>query len=136
MFLVLTVLFLYLAFKNSIGNVTEILNLLDKENYTGAELRDNYRALVEKWGEWELVGEDSAGIIVRYVDIRNALFSGMMIMFATLSVIFFVCAIVFGKIVFPMLAKHYEETNGELVDIATLKSAEQINEISKRKEWF
>ena len=113
------------------------MSLLDKENYTAAEVRDNYQALVEKWGEWELVGENSAGIAIRYVDIRSALFSGLMITFSTLSVIFFVCAIVFGKIMFPMLAKHYENTNTELVDMATLKSAEQINEISKsRKEWF
>ena len=137
LFLGLTLLFLCLAFKNSIGNVTEVLGLLDKENHSAAEVRENYQALVEKWGEWELVGENSAGIAIRYVDIRSALFSGLMITFTTLSIVFFLCAIIFGKIIFPMLAKHYESTNGELVDMATLKSAEQIDAISKsRKEWF
>lgn len=126
-----------LAFKNSVGNVTEILAALDKENYTALELQENYQSLVARWGEWELVGENSAGLAIRYVDVRNALFSGMMITYTTFCAIFFVCAIVFGKIVFPMLAKHYENTNTELVDMATLKSAEQINQISKsRKEWF
>lgn len=113
------------------------MDLLDKENYTATELRSNYQSLVEKWGEWELVGENTAGLAIRYVDIRSALFSGSMIIFVILSAVFFVCAIVFGKIMFPLLSKHYENTNAELVDMATLKSAEQINEMSKsRKEWF
>lgn len=110
---------------------------MDKETYNAAELRDNYQMLVAKWGEWELLGEHSAIFAIRYVDVGNAMFSGLMITYTTLCSIFFVCAIVFGKIVFPLLGKHYENTNTELVDMATLKSAEQINEISKtRKEWF
>lgn len=117
--------------------MTEILNLLDKETYSASELRDNYQSLVSKWGEWELVGENSAGLAIRYVDVRNALFSGLMMTYTTLASVFLVCAIVFGKIVCPMLAKHYENTNTELVDMATLKSAEQIDKITKtRKEWF
>lgn len=135
--LIMTILFASLAFRNSVGNITEILNMLSKDNYTTAELQENYAALVEKWGEWELVGENSAGLVVRYVDVGNALFSGLMMTFATLTLIFLISAIILGKIVFPLLAKHYKDTNDELVDMATLKSAEQIDVISKsRKEWF
>ena len=84
-----------------------------------------------------MVGENSAGLVIRYVDVGNALFSGLMITFTTLTIISLVGAIIFGKIVFPLLAKHYKDTNGELVDMATLKSASQIDTMAKsRKEWF
>ena len=112
--------------------------MLDKEKYTGEELKENYLALVEKWGEWEIVGRDSAGFVVRYVDIGNAFFSELMIINIILSCFFFVCAVLFGKIVFPFMAKHYDDVNDELVDMAALKSAAQIDELTKtqKKEWF
>ena len=122
--------------RNSVGNIVEILDLLDKDKYSGTELESNYAYLVDKWGEWEIVGAGSAGLVIRYVDVGRALFSGLMITFSTLTIIFFCVAIVFGKIVFPLLAKHFENSNKEMVDLATLKSATQIDEITKRKEWF
>lgn len=137
LFLILAIIFFSLALRHSVGNITDILTLLDKDTHTAVELRENYKHLVEKWGEWELVGENAAGLVVRYVDVGNALFSGLMITFSTLAIVFFSCAVVFGKIVFPLLAKHYKNTNDELVDVATLRSAEQINNMTKtRKEWF
>lgn len=124
--------------KNSVGNITEILSQLDKSIYSETQIQENYKALIERWGEWEIIGENSAGLVVRYVDIGNALFSGLMIIFSTLTVISLCLGIVFGKIVFPALKRHYENSNTEMVDLATLKSATQINEISKKakKEWF
>ena len=124
--------------KNSVGNVTEILDLLDDDKWSGQEIEQNYAALVEKWGEWEIIGKDGAGIVVRYVDVRNAMFSGLAITFGALALISLVIAIVFGKIVFPLLKKHYDNTNEELVDVATLQSAAQINEMHKNKKegWF
>lgn len=130
--------------KNSIGNITEILTALDKEKWTGEELQENYAYLVEKWGEWEIVGEGAAGIIVRYVNIGNALFSGLAITFAMATFISFVIAVVFGKIIFPLLRNHYKNSNDELVDVATLQSAAQIDKMTKskhlekgeKKEWF
>lgn len=124
--------------ENSVGNVIEILDKLDKTKYSGEQLETNYKYLVDKWGEWEIVGANSAGLVVRYVDVGKALFSGLMITFSTLTVVSFSLAIVFGKIVFPLLAKHFENNNNEMVDLATLKSATQIDEISKKtkKEWF
>ena len=115
--------------------MTEILNLLDKKKYSGTEILQNYQYLIDKWGEWELIGEGNAGLVIRYVNIGNALFSGLMITFSTLSIVFLSSAIIFGKIVFPCLEKHYNSSNESLVDMATLKSAAQIDELSK-KEWF
>ena len=123
--------------KNSIGNITEILNMLDKDVYNAEEIRQNYQMLIDKWGEWEIIGENSAGVVVRYVDIGNALFSGLAITFMSLTFIMFVLAIMFGKIIFPLLSKHYKNLNDELVDVATLQSAKQINDMTKnKKEWF
>lgn len=134
-FLLLAIIFFYLTVENSVGNITEILNLLNKDNYSGIELEQNYAYLTEKWGEWEIIGAGSAGLVIRYVDVGNALFSGLMMTFSTLTVLSLCIAIVFGKMVFPMLAKHFRDNNDEMVDLATLKSATQIDQMSK-KEWF
>jgi hypothetical protein len=128
-------LFLCLAARNSVGNIIEILSLLDKDTHSGIEVTQNYAYLVNKWGEWQIV-DGGAGISIKYIDIGNAMFSGLMITFSTLTLITLVAAIVLGKIMFPLLAKHYKNCNEEMVDMATLTSASQINEISKRKEWF
>ena len=128
-----------MMFQNSIGNITEILHLLDSEIYSGEEITEHYKMLVEKWGEWEIIGADSSGLVVRYVDIRNALFSGMMILYAFLAGLSFVLAIVFGKLIFPSLSKYYTANNSEMVDMATLKSAAKIEKMTKnkdKKEWF
>lgn len=121
--------------KNSVGNVTEILDLLDKNVYGKEQLAVNYQKLVEKWGEWEIVGAGNAGLVIRYVNIGNALFSGLMITFSVFTVTSFVLAILLGKIVFPLLSKHFANMNEEMVDMATLRSASQIDKLSK-KEWF
>lgn len=92
--------------------------------------------LVEKWGEWEIIGADSAGLVVRYVDIRNALFSGLMITYMILCIVSFVLAFLLGKIVLPTMRKYYETNNDEIVDMATLKTAAKIDEKINKKEWF
>lgn len=124
--------------QNSVGNITEILHLLDKDIYTGEEIAEHYAYLVDKWGEWEIVGADSAGLVIRYVDIRNALFSGLMITYTVLTVVSVILSIVLGKIIFPQFAKVFTDNNDELVDVATLKSAQKIDEITQKskKEWF
>lgn len=112
--------------------------MLDKDKYSGEQIAEHYAQLVEKWGEWEIVGEGTAGLVIRYVDVGNAMFSGLMITFCVLTTISFVLSIILGKIVFPVLAKHYQNDNDEMVDLATLKSASQINDMAKTKrgEWF
>lgn len=135
--LTLTIFFLCLTLRNSVGNVIEILDLLDTDTHTGIEIENNYDFLIKRWGEWEIT-TGASGLHVRYVNVGNALFSGLMITFSTISIICFAAGIIFGKIVFPLLAKHYKSTNDEMVDLATLKSASQINELSNKskKEWF
>lgn len=118
------------------GNVTEITHLLDAEVYNGQEIAEHYQMLIDKWGEWEIVGADGAGLVIRYVDIRNALFSGTMIIYAFLAGISFVLAIILGKLVFPSLSKYYETNNTEMVDMATLKTAAKIEKHENKKEWF
>ena len=131
-FLVLTFIFLTFMVRNSIGNITEILHELDSDIHTGEEIIANYKILAERWGEWEIVGAS-----VRYIDIGNALFSGLMIIYSTLSMVSISLALILGKIIFPLLKKYYENTNEEMVDLATLKSASQIEELTKKKkEWF
>lgn len=125
--------------ENSIGNVTEILNLLDKDKYTGEEIAEHYAYLVEKWGEWEIVGANNAGLVIRYVDVRNAMFSGLMVTFTVLTIVSIAVNFILTKVVFPQLIKMYTKNNDELVDVATLKSAAKIDEIVKNKEtkeWF
>lgn len=122
--------------KNSLGNVTEILSLLDEDKYTGKEIQTHYAELVARWGEWEIVGEGSAGLVVRYVDIGNALFSNMMVTYGVFAIISLCIAFIFGKIIFPVLAKHFQETNAEMVDVATLQSASKIEKMSKKEGWF
>jgi hypothetical protein len=125
--------------QNSVGNIIEILNLLDEDVYTEDQLVDNYLYLTEKWGEWEIIGENRVGLVIRYVDVGNALFSGLMITYMSLTVASFVFALLVGKLIFPLLSKMYKNANDEMVDMATLTSAGQIEEMAKSKkkeEWF
>lgn len=130
---VLTCIFCILAFENSVGNVIEILDLLDTKTYNDVEIENNYNMLVSKWGEWQI---GTRGISARYINVANALFSGLMVVYVSLTIAAFLSAIVFGKIVFPSLSKMYKNRNEEMVDLATLKSAGQIDKIAKSKEWF
>lgn len=119
--------------------MVEIINLLDKDTYNEVELQENYKYLIDKWGEWEIIGASQAGLVVRYVDIGNAFFNSIMKIFLVLTVFCFCAALFLGKVLFPALSKYYATNNEELVDMATLKSAAQIDEISKKKdkkEWF
>lgn len=115
--------------------------MLDKDVYNAEQIAENYKLLVEKWGEWEIVGADSVGLVIRYVDIRNALFSGLMITYTILCVVSLVLAVVIGKILFPQLSKSFVSNNDELVDMTTLQNAQKIDEMAKKqkenkKEWF
>lgn len=128
--------------KNSIGNITEILDLLDEKVYNNEQLAENYRYLVDKWGEWEMRG-DAGGLGVRYVDVGRALFSKLMITYLCVSASMLCLSLILGKLVFPLLAKMYKDANDEMVDMATLTSASKIEEISKRSKktnkeggWF
>lgn len=103
------------------------------------ELQTNYQYLIDKWGEWEIVGEGMSGLVIRYVNVGNALFSGLMVTFSILSVVSLLIAVLFGKIILPLLSKHFSGSNEEMVDLATLKSATQIDKMTeqaKKGGWF
>ena len=80
---------LLLAIKNSFGNIAEIVDLLDSKKYNGDELRSNYEYLIAKYGEW-VIGTGGQGFTITFVNIGNALFSGLMILNCFLFLIFLV----------------------------------------------
>ena len=135
-FLLLTILFLYLMIKNSMGNIKEIVELLDEDVYSGIELTQNYEYLIEKWGEVRIIGLYSTDAAVRYVDVGNALFSGLMITFSILASITFSIAVIFGKIVFPLLTKHYKSRNKNIENLGMYKVASATIDKPKEMEWF
>jgi hypothetical protein len=137
-FLALTVVFFILMIRHSLGNVMEIINLLDKETLTGEQLAENYAYLVEKYGEWTVIGKNGGLFQVEFIDIRAALFSGLMITFLILSIVCFIVAVVTGKILFPKLAQLYKDNNQDMVNMATLQTNAEIQKRKTKKdeEWF
>lgn len=124
---------------NSVGNITEIIGLLDGDIYNEVELEQNYQMLVEKYGEWTIIGNSGSSIFtVRFVDIKQAFFSGFMVTFLILSIFCLAIAIIIGKIVFPKLAQLYSDNNQDMVNIATLETNAAVNKKKKNKEeeWF
>ena len=111
---------------------------------------DNYQSLIAKWGEWEIIGADKAGLVIRYVNVGNAIFSGLMITFSILFGVTVFIMLVLDKIIFPVIIKGCETDNEDLVNLTSLRTAEKIGDIenrlgvqntpdtkkSKRKEWF
>lgn len=120
-FLVLSVIFLVVAIRNSFGNVAEIIALLDNKNYTGEQLQNNYAYLVEKYGEWT-IGNGGNGFTITFVNLGNALFSGVMLLSLIFSFVFFVCAFVLGKWLFPKIANQINEENQNMVNMTILKN--------------
>jgi len=123
--------------RNSVGNITEIMSLLDDKKLTGEQIQQNYNILVERYGEWTIVGESGGIFSIHFVDIRQAFFSGLMITFLILSIICLAISIVLGKIVFPKLAQYFKDNNQDMVNIATLQTNAEINKKkNKKEEWF
>lgn len=125
--------------RNSVGNVTDIIGLLNKDSLTGEELQQNYNLLVEQWGEWIIVGNSGGVFEIRFVDIRNAFFSGLMITFLSLGIVCLVISIIIGKILFPKLAQYYSDNNQDMVNIATLQTHAAVTKTkkqTKKEEWF
>ena len=135
----MTIFFIVLTIKNSIGNITEILQLLDKDIYNRQEIAENYAYLVEKWGEWTIVGYDGSLFEMSFINIGAALFSGLMKTYLTLSIASLLIAIIVGKILFPKLSEYYKDHNQDLVNLATLETQAEVKSIKKQKEkgdWF
>lgn len=112
--------------------------LLDESSLTGQEIENNYSYLIDKWGEWTIVGEAGGLFSIHFVDIRQAFFSGMMITFLILAILSLAISIILGKIVFPKLAQYYKDNNQDMVNIANLETNAEVvkNKNKKEEEWF
>lgn len=119
-FLALSIVCVYFALRNSFGNVLEIIQLLDKEKYTGIELQTNYNMLIERYGEW-VVGTGSTGFTISFINIGNALINGIMIANTVLAIVFYVSAYVLGKWLLPSISKQILIDNQDMVNLKILK---------------
>lgn len=113
--------------RNSLGNLTEIIQSLDSDTKSGEQIAENYSKLADKWGEWVVF--NGAGAMVKFVDIRAAFFSGLARSFMVLSFVFVVLAVAIGGILLPQLAKMYKAQNEYMVDLATLKTQQDVKNI-------
>lgn len=119
--LAIAVLCLIFAVKNSFGNIAEICDLLDNSKWTGQQLETNYAYLVQKYGEW-IIGNGGNGFTITFVNIGNALFSGLMITNCILCVVFIICAFVLGKWLLPKVSEQILIDNQDMVNMTILKN--------------
>lgn len=123
-FLALGILFVYLAVRNSFGNIAEIISKLDKDIYTGEELQENYQYFIDKYGEW-IIGTGGNGFTISFINIKRALFSGVMITCGIFAIVFFVSSYVLGKVLLPRLAEQIKNENQDMVNLQVLKSVDK-----------
>jgi len=123
-FLALGIVCFALAIKYSIGNMVEILNLLDDKVYTGEQLQANYNYLVAKYGQWG-IGNGGAGFTLRFINIGNALFSHAFVLNLVMACFFVLAAFILGKWILPKIAKQIEQGNQDLVNITVLRNSEK-----------
>lgn len=126
----LAIIALIFAVKNSFGNILEIMDLLDNDNYTGVELSANYQLLIEKYGLWS-IGTGGSGFTVEFIDIGNALFSGLAITNCIMFVVWLFCAFLGGKWLLPKLSKQIAENNQNSVNMMVFKTAKQEDKIDE-----
>ena len=124
--------------RNSVGIITEIISMLDKNSLSGEQVEKNYEFLVEKWGEWIIVGDSNGLFSIRFVDIRKAFFSGLMATFLALGLSCLIIAIIVGKVVFPKLAVYFTDNNQDMVNIATLQTHAEVTKNNRKDKegWF
>jgi len=122
-FLAIGLICLILAIIYSLGNMTEMLNLLNDKIYTGEELKANYEYLVSKYGSWQF-GDGGAGFTVDFINVGNVVFSHAFTFFITMSFFFIIAAFLLGKWIFPKLARQIETNNQDMVNMTILKNNE------------
>lgn len=106
-------------------------------------LDNNYNELCKKYGSVG-IRINGTGMELAYLDLVGVALSPMVITYGIVSLISLLLSIILGKILFPQLSKVYENSNKELVDITSLRTAEQVNNIAgkkeknkkPKKEWF
>ena len=121
-FLAISVICLFFAIRHSFGNVSEIISMLDNKKYTGEQLSANYDKIVEKYGEW-IIGNGGDGFTITFVNIGNALFSGLMITNCILSIIFLVSAFLLGKWILPKISSQILLDNQDMVNLTVLRQS-------------
>ena len=122
-FLALGIVCICLAIRYSVGNVVEILDLLDDKKYTGEELQANYNFLVAKYGEWG-IGNGGAGFTLRFINIGHALFSAAFALNMTMAIFFVLGAFILGKWILPKIAKQIETSNQDAVNLTILRNSD------------
>lgn len=123
----LSIFLFIMAIKNSLGNMAELLDLLDSKKYTGEELSQNYAMLIEKYGEWT-IGSGGSGFQVDFINLGKAVFGGIMVMECILSVVCLVSAFVIGRWLMPKMSQMLRDNNQDDVNEAILKQQETKNE--------
>ena len=94
--LAFAVMFFVFALKNSIGNIIEIFDLLNKDKYNNIELENNYNFLVEKYGEIVLGGANG-GFAITFVNVKKALVNGLGILCFEFGILFLASAFILSK---------------------------------------
>lgn len=123
-FIGLAVLFLLMAVRNSFGNCSEIINKLDNKIYNDEQLQANYNELIEKYGEWT-IGSGGSGFVICFINIGNAMFSGLMIVNLIFSITFAILSVLLGKWLMPYLARKMEQKNNDMVNLEILRKSEE-----------
>lgn len=122
--IVLGIICFIVAVKNSFGNIIEISQMLDDKNLTGEQLTTNYNILLDRYGEW-VIGDGSKGFQMAFVNIKRALFSGVMITMLIFSIILVVGAFVIGKWLMPKLSQQVEQNNQDMVNLTILENSKE-----------
>lgn len=117
---VLSILFFYLSLKNSLGNIAEITTLLDSKVYNGEQLAENYAYLVNKYGEW-VIGNSNGGFVITFVNIKRAVFNGLMVVELIMSFTCLINAYLWGKWLLPFFAKSLEKKGQDTVNMLILE---------------
>jgi hypothetical protein len=134
--MILFVIFALAAFRNSFGNITEIIQLLDKDVYNRVEIAENYQMLKEKYGEWTIIGGEGSIGEIRFINIKKAMIGGLMITYITTSAVSLFLALFLGKLLFPKLSQYYEDVIIDTDRLTTLDIKADLDELKKKKEWF
>lgn len=119
--LVGAIICLIYAIKNSFGNVSEMIGLLDSKKYTGEQLQANYIMLIKKYGEW-VIGTGSTGFTIKFINVGKVIFNGFMLLNFFGCIILGVCSVLLGKFILPKWAERIRQNNQDMVNLVILKN--------------
>lgn len=122
--LVLSLICLVLAIRGTFGNLEELLRLLDNDKYTGEQLEQNYKYLINKYGEW-VIGSGGAGFTIRFIDIKQVAFSGFVLFTFIMAIFLCISAFVLGKWILPKIANQIEQDNQNMVNRTILRQQDK-----------